>query len=179
MNRRIWTGVVAGVLAAVVLLTVGIGAYQAGQDDRVITRVTETTPADVVRVVDSGRHWGPGLGFFLIPLLVILLIVLLVRGRHHRWHGGYGGPGWYGPGWHRGPRGPYACGPHGGPAVEEGRWEWVPVRRDPSGAGDPREPGGLDDPADPTDPADPADPAGAVTTPMAPTDPAEPPSPRP
>lgn len=121
MNRRIWTGVVAGVLAAAVLLTVGIGAYRAGQDDELVTRVvSEGEPGrsgEVVRVVGDHHGWGPGPGpfFFLFPLLVIGLIVLLVRrgsrpGWGHGW--GHGGPGWhrpYGPGdrsgwfdeWHR------------------------------------------------------------------------------
>jgi hypothetical protein len=169
MNRRIWTGVVAGVLAATLLFSVGIGAYRAGQDDEVVTRVTETSQGEVVRVVGDGHDWGPGRGFFIVPLLLILLIVLLARGRHHH-RGWHGGPGWrhgYGPGDGWGPGGPGAgagaCGPYGGRAVEQGRWEWVPARGD--------------------DPADPAgDPAEAVTTPAAPVDPvdpAEPPTPRP
>jgi hypothetical protein len=103
VNRRIWTGVVAGVLAASLLLAVGIGAYQAGRDDEVVTRVVD---GDVVRVVgDHGWGRGPGFGFFLFPLLIILLVVLLARGR------GWGG------GWHR--HGPYGYGPGG-------RWGWGP-----------------------------------------------------
>ena len=94
MNRKVWTVVLAGVLAASVLLSVGLGAYRAGQRDEVVTRVAGD--GDVVRVIDDGR-WGhgPGPGFFLFPLLGIGLVVLLVsRGRRA---GGYGG-GWCGPG---------------------------------------------------------------------------------
>jgi hypothetical protein len=104
VNQRVWTGVVAGVLAATLLLTVGIGAYNAGQDDNAVTRVVSDTDGDVVRVVDHGWGRGPGFGFFLFPLFVILLIALLARGRgwrggwHRHWgHHGYGpGPGPYG-----------------------------------------------------------------------------------
>ena len=41
MNRRVWTGVVAGVLAAALLLSVGVGSFRAGQDDRIVTRSVE------------------------------------------------------------------------------------------------------------------------------------------
>ncbi|HMG44042.1 MAG TPA: hypothetical protein VK611_22105 [Acidimicrobiales bacterium] len=121
MNRRVWTGVVAGLLAAAVLLTVGVGAYRAGQDDEVTQVVTERSEGgEVVRVVrdgDWGNHWGPGPGFFLFPLLIIGLVVLFARGGRRHWHGyghGYGhdyGRG-YGPPWNRpcGP-GPYGPGP--------------------------------------------------------------------
>ena len=84
MSRRVWTGVAAGVLAASVLLGVAGGAYRAGQRDEVVTRTA--ADGDVVRVVD-GHGWGPGPGFFLFPLAVVA-VILLVRGR--------GGPG----GWH-------------------------------------------------------------------------------
>lgn len=115
--NRVWTGVAAGVLAAAVLLGVGIGAYNAGQNDddnvRVVTeQVGEGSDGDVVRVVERDRDWhGPGFGFFLIPLFVILGIVLLTRAGHHR-HRYWGGPGWghgYGPGYAY--RGPGPCGP--------------------------------------------------------------------
>jgi hypothetical protein len=129
MNRRVWTGVIAGVLAAVVLLTVGIGSYRAGQDDEVVTRTVGD--GEVVRVVDHGRHFFPG--FFLFPLLLILLAVVLVRGGRRHWHGyghgyGNGGPGWGpgpgygpGPGWRGGP----GWGPEGveGPGGPEASWQ--------------------------------------------------------
>jgi hypothetical protein len=126
MNRRVWTGVVAGVLAAAVLLTVGIGAYRAGQDDEVVTRTVDG--GEVVRVVDHGRDFFPG--FFLFPLLVIALIFLLARGGRRHWHrpygpGGPGGPGW-GPGyWAGGPgRGPWGPGGAGGCDPEAEMREW-------------------------------------------------------
>jgi hypothetical protein len=95
VNRRVWTGVVAGVLAAALLLTVGIGAYRAGQDDDAVTRVVSDGDGEVVRVVRD-HDWGPGPGFFLFPLLIILVIFLLAR-RSWGWGGGWRGPYSYGP----------------------------------------------------------------------------------
>jgi hypothetical protein len=119
-RRSIWTGVVAGVAAAAVLLTVGVGAYRAGQDDEVVTRVVgDGEPgrgAEVVRVVgDHHDRFGPGPFFFLVPLLLIVLVVLLVRRAAHGW--GHGGPGGWG---------------HGGP----GYGGWGPGRGGPGGPGD-------------------------------------------
>jgi len=103
-NRRVLTGVLAGVLAAGLLISVAFGAYRAGERREVVTRVAGD--GEVVRVVDGGHHWGygPGPALILFPLLGIGLVVLLLgRGRR----GGYG-PGWCGPGpqsrmedWHR------------------------------------------------------------------------------
>lgn len=124
MNRRVWTGVVAGLLAAAVLLTVGVGAYRAGQDDEVTQVVTERSEGgEVVRVVrdgDWGHHWGPGPGFFLFPLLIIGLVVLFARGGRRHWHGyGHGYGRGYGPPWNR-PCGPGPYGP--GPEASEEEW---------------------------------------------------------
>ena len=85
MNRRVWTGVLAGVLAASVLLGVAGAAYRVGQSHEVVTRTVGD--GEVVRVV-GGHGWGhgPGGGFLLFPLLTILLVFLLVRG----WRGGDG-----------------------------------------------------------------------------------------
>jgi hypothetical protein len=101
-ERRMWTGVLAGVLAAGLLISVAFGAYRAGQRHEVVTRVAGD--GEVVRVVGGGHGWGygPGPGFFLLPLLGIGLVALLVsRGRRD-------GGGWCGPGpgsriedWHR------------------------------------------------------------------------------
>jgi hypothetical protein len=101
MNRKVWTGVLAGLLAATVVLGVGIGGFRAGQRHEIVTRVAgdgDSGPG-VVRVIDDGRHWGYGPGFFLFPLLGIGLVFLLVgRGRHRGYGYGYGGGGWCGPG---------------------------------------------------------------------------------
>jgi hypothetical protein len=140
MNRRVWTGVVAGVLAAAVLLTVGIGAYRAGQDDEIVTRTVNGD--EVVRVVDHGRDFFPG--FFLFPLLIIALVVLLARGGRRHWGRPYGpgGPGW-GPGyWSGGPgRGPWGA---GGCDPEAGMREWHRRMHE----GEPTGEGRADEPAD-------------------------------
>ena len=108
MERRVWTGVLAGLLAATVLGGVALGAYRAGRADDVVTRVGPN--GEVVRVID-GRGWGhgPGPGFFLVPLAIVLTVVLI---RGWRGPGGWGpppGPGGWSPGgpeeafreWHR------------------------------------------------------------------------------
>jgi hypothetical protein len=139
MNRRVWTGVIAGVLAATVLLAVGIGSYRAGQRDELVTRSVEN--GEVVRVVEHGRDFFPG--FFVFPLLVILLVVLVARaGRRHGYGPGYRGGWGYGPG---GPGGwgPGPCGPGGPETGSDARMrEWHRRQHDgepgvdpPSGAG--------------------------------------------
>jgi hypothetical protein len=88
MNRRIWTGILAGVLAATVILGVAGTAYRMGQNhDVAITRTVGD--GEVVRVVGDYGGWGYGHGggFFLFPVFVILLVFLLFRG----FRGGYGG----------------------------------------------------------------------------------------
>ncbi len=89
MNRRLWTGILAGVLAATVLLGVAGAAYQVGRSQEVLTRVVGD--GEVVPVV-GGYGWGHGPGwgggFFLFPLLLtVLLVFLLVRAFRG---GGYG-----------------------------------------------------------------------------------------
>lgn len=109
MNRRVWTGILAGVLAATVLLGVAGIAYQAGQNREVVTRTVGD--GDVVRVVGGYGGWGYGHGggFFFFPLLLTLLLVFLaVRAFRGGWgpRYGYGGGGY-------GRSGP--CGPGPGP----------------------------------------------------------------
>jgi hypothetical protein len=94
MNRRIWTGILAGVLAATVILGVAGAAYQVGRHHEVA--VTRTVgDGEVVRVVGGYGGWGyghPG-AFFLFPLLAILVVFLLFRGFRGGYRGGWGGGG--------------------------------------------------------------------------------------
>ncbi|MEA2703282.1 MAG: hypothetical protein QOD63_1227, partial [Actinomycetota bacterium] len=118
-DRRVWAGVVAGVFAALVVVSVAAGAFQAGQRHSEPVAQVVGDGGEVVRVV-GGHGWGygPGPGFFLFPLLGIVLVVLLLRGRG-------GGPG----GWNRG------CGPGGGyGGRHEAMEEW---HRQAHGHGDP------------------------------------------
>lgn len=100
MNRRVWTGILAGVLAATLLLGVASVAYQAGRHDEVVTRTVGD--GEVVRVVGGGYGYGYGHGgFFFFPLLLTVLLVFLLfrafRGGGYR-RGGWGGYGGCGPG---------------------------------------------------------------------------------
>ena len=98
MSKRLWTGLLVGLLGAMALLAVGVGAYHAGENhsEPAATVVPGAAGAagEVVRVVDYG-HWrgGPPVGF-LFPLLIIGLIVVLVAGRRRAY---WGHPGWGGP----------------------------------------------------------------------------------
>jgi hypothetical protein len=115
MSRRMWTGLLVGLLVAIGLVAVGAGAYHAGErrSEPVATAVPGTgvaAPDGTVRVIGYDRwRGGPPFGF-LFPLLFIGLIVLLVTGRRRAYWGHPHGPGW---GW----GGP--CGPGGGPGGRE------------------------------------------------------------
>jgi hypothetical protein len=101
MSKRLWTGLLVGLLGAMALVAVGVSAFHAGErhSEPVATVVPGATGAggEIVRVVDYG-HWrgGPPFGF-LFPLLIIGIIAVLVAGRRRAYWGG--GPGYCGPGW--------------------------------------------------------------------------------
>ena len=101
MSKRLWTGLLVGVLGAMALVAVGVGAFHAGERHTVTTVAPVVgAPGEAVRVVGYG-HWGPWGGppfGFLFPLLIIGLIVLLVAGRRRAYWGRPWGPGpWGGP----------------------------------------------------------------------------------
>jgi len=108
MSRRLWTGLLVGVIAALALVAVGVGAFHAGETHSVVTTVAPVAgaPGETVRVVGYG-HWGPWGGppfGFLFPLLFIGLIIVLLAGRRRAYWGRPWGPAAWGPG---------PCGPAG------------------------------------------------------------------
>ena len=113
MSKRMWTGLLAGLLGVLALAGVAGIAYNVGRDDRVVRTVGD---GEVVRVVGHGwgghgYGYGPRPGFFLFPLLLFGLIALLIWGTRGGWGGGrrpWGGGHWAGGGpegtfaeWHR------------------------------------------------------------------------------
>ena len=129
MSKRLWTGLLVGLIGAMALVAVGVGAFHAGERHEITTvaPVVGAVPGETVRLVGYG-HWGPWGGppfGFLFPLLFIGLIVLLLAGRRRAYwgrhwgpgHGGWGGPG----GW-----GPSPCGPvgPGAPGREAALADW-------------------------------------------------------
>jgi hypothetical protein len=101
MSKRLWTGLLVGVIGAMALVAVGVGAFHAGERHEVTTVAPVAgAPGEVVRVVGYGHGgpWGgPPFGF-LFPLLIVGLIVLLVAGRRRAYWGHVHGPGPWGPG---------------------------------------------------------------------------------
>lgn len=95
MGRRVWVGVGAAVLTALLVLGVGAAAYRAGQGDEVTRTVTDGE-GQVVRVteIDGGRR-GPGPALVLVPVLGIAVVALLFSSARHRGHRGPCGPGAY------------------------------------------------------------------------------------
>jgi hypothetical protein len=94
MFGRLATGIVAGLLAAAVLIGVVAVSYQAGRNDEQVVQVVDgETTTQVIEYVGH-RHWGwgPGFGifFFLIPVLLIVLLVGTIRRR--RWNSWHYGP---------------------------------------------------------------------------------------
>lgn len=97
MNKRVWTGILAGVVAALVVLAVAGIAYQAGEGHEGKSREVVTRPlgeGEVVRVVgghdwDGGDGEGHKAGLIVFPLLTVLLVGLLVWGLRGGFHGGF------------------------------------------------------------------------------------------
>jgi hypothetical protein len=116
MSRRLWTGLLVGLLGAMALVAVGVGAFHAGEHHEITTvaPVVGGASGETVRVVGYG-HWGPWGGppfGFLFPLLIIGLIVLLVTGRRRAYWGRPWGPG------------PWAAGPCGPGGRDAALAEW-------------------------------------------------------
>jgi hypothetical protein len=120
MKGKIAAGIVAGLLAATALIGIVGVAYNAGRQDdhdkvvQVVDRGESTADDEVTtRVVTVDRGWGwRGPGFFglLFPVLLIVLVVALVT-RRHRWGWRNGAGPWGGPGWGGyPPPGPYGTG---------------------------------------------------------------------
>lgn len=97
MNRKWLFGIGAGVLVAAALILVGAGAYRAGERRANDVEVLRDGGETVRTVIVDDWHRGGGFfpGFFLFPLIIIG-IVLLVASRRRAWCG---------------PR-PYGYGPH-------------------------------------------------------------------
>ena len=100
--------VIAGIVLALIVAGIGIGAYQLGIQAGQVQEAGATVASAVVPYAYYGWHpFGFGFGFFGFfgTLLFFLLIFVLIRaivfgGRRRRW----GGPGNGGPrGWHGGP----------------------------------------------------------------------------
>ena len=108
MSKRMWTGILAGLLGVLAVAGVAGIAYRIGRDDTVVRSVGD---AEAVRVVGHGwghGGYGPGPGFFLFPLLLCGLLALLFWGARGRGGGWGGGPWAHGSGpegafaeWHR------------------------------------------------------------------------------
>lgn len=96
MSRNWLIGVGVGLLATAALVTVGVTAYELGQDrtEHVIVSGTESAGRVIVEH-DGWRHGGPG--FLVFPLLILGAVFLLSSRRR---------AGWCGPGYRRGPWGP-------------------------------------------------------------------------
>ena len=112
MNGSNTVRVIAGIVLALIVAGIGIGAYQLGVQAGLAQEAgTAVAPAVGPAIAYYGWHpFGFGFGFFGFfgTLLFFLLILVLIRavlfgGRGRRWGGpGYGGPrGWSGGPWER------------------------------------------------------------------------------
>ena len=136
MNRRLVVGILVVLLLAVVGVTAGVFAYQAGVAQGLVSSGKVVIPDGGVGVVPYGYRmpfyggWGFGFGFLrcLFPLLGFFLLFSLLRvafwrgggwGRRGWGHGGYGMGGGNVPPmfeeWHKRAHGePAATPPQGG-----------------------------------------------------------------
>lgn len=134
MTRNMTRGIIAGLVAAAVLVGVGAMSYRVGMHhDPMMVRGS----GDVVRVV-GGWHggWHGGAPFGLFFFLVLAGLVIFAVSRHHRYGVGPYGPGWWGPG----PGSGHGPGP-GGEGREAMLAEWHRRAHQPdAGDGDDRRP---------------------------------------
>ena len=108
MNGSNTVRVIAGIVLALLVAGIGIGAYQLGiQAGQVQETGAAVAPAVVPYAYYGWHPFGFGFGFFgffgtlLFFLLIFVLIRAVVFGGRGRWGGrGYGGPrGWRGGPW--------------------------------------------------------------------------------
>jgi hypothetical protein len=86
MNRRMWIGILTGVVAAMVVLGVAGAAFKGDDDHDEVTRTVPVGGTGEVRVVGDDDRDEEHKGFFLLPLLLIPLVVLGVAAAR----GGFG-----------------------------------------------------------------------------------------
>ncbi len=103
MDKKVLTGIAAGLIVTATLTMVGLGAYRAGQrSDQTVQVIGEGSAPTLVVPRGGYDGWyghghGPGGGgFFLFPLL-ILGLVLFFAARRRGGCRAYGGPGGYAP----------------------------------------------------------------------------------
>lgn len=127
MNARGIAGFLLGLVVVGLLVSIGIGAYQAGVAQGVIDAGRFPVGANVP-VAGFGAHGGPGIFGILFGIFFLFLLFGLIRAAF--WRGRGWGPGWGhghgdGPGRGRGfgPDAAPGAGPDGGP-------EWWREERD-------------------------------------------------
>jgi hypothetical protein len=112
MNGRAIVSFLFSLIVLGILVSIGVGIYQAGITQGVID-AGRFPAAAAVPVAGYGQHDGFGFLGLLFPILFLFLIFGLLRaafGRGRGWGHGYGrGYGW-GPGWDKG-EGPGSGGP--------------------------------------------------------------------